>query len=841
MTVHQLSSCSSIRRYTSLLTLAAAMGLSASASAQDIQRPLRMPAFGRNLVSIDDTAALVANPANLAFLPGAELRWSSVYLDEASWTPWQGHAVAVGFPLPVIPIATGLRFDMIDPPGAARQANYQWLTWGMSLAGSKTASLGVSFQRAYSRDVGYDNLSSWSFGFTSRAHDGFGVGFVAHNINGPQKRSGMAIRPSYDVGLSLRPLGSRLIDLGLESRYVDEADGYWVPRATLGIDIPPIGRLRGDFSVVDPEQVVREREWLATAGLEVDFNGPNGSTAISAGTMVGDSLGQASKFRPQANLTMDVALRSWREPVGFDVPRIAARVRIESAPDTREHVALLRQLWRYADDPGLDAVVLELRSSPASSLARTQELRDAILLLRQNGKRVLCHLEDANGTSLYLCAAADRTVINPAGGVRFAGLRSQSFYFSALLAKLGVRAEFVRIGEHKSAPEGFVRQGATEQAQRDKVELLQEIEKQFVAGVAAGRKISPKQLRADIAKGPFVASEAKLAKLVDGYAYDDELQEVVSDLVGEPIQLVDDAPAQRAPRHYGAVPGVTVIYVDGDMVDGRSATVPLVGIRVAGSYTIAEAIRTARKDPLTGAIVLRVETPGGSAMAADVIWREVQLAAKVKPVVVSMGSVAASGGYYIASAGTRVFANPMTITGSIGVFYGKADVSELLKKIGVSVETYKTAPRADAESMYRPYTDSERTELQKKVGQFYDVFLSRVAMGRGMKASEVDAVGRGRVWTGEQALANKLVDELGGLRVALRHARELAGLPEHAPIRELPPPDGSFLGRILGIPGVDATTLPLPMGLAEMVQALGPFVVHAGDKPLARIEFSLLP
>jgi protease IV len=226
-------------------------------------------------------------------------------------------------------------------------------------------------------------------------------------------------------------------------------------------------------------------------------------------------------------------------------------------------------------------------------------------------------------------------------------------------------------------------------------------------------------------------------------------------------------------------------------------------------------------------------------MASDVIWREVQLTAHVKPVVVSMGTYAASGGYYISSPATRIFANPLTITGSIGIFYGKADVAELLKKIGVSVEVYKTAPRADAESIFRPFTDDERNELRRKVGQFYDVFLSRVSIGRRLSKADIDAVGRGRVWTGEQALGKRLVDEIGGLRQALEYARSLAQLPDHAPLIELPPPDGTLLGRLLGIEGVrDEITLPLPPGLVDMVRAVAPFAIYPPDKPMARLELT---
>jgi protease-4 len=288
---------------------------------------------------------------------------------------------------------------------------------------------------------------------------------------------------------------------------------------------------------------------------------------------------------------------------------------------------------------------------------------------------------------------------------------------------------------------------------------------------------------------------------------------------------------------------VALIYVDGDMVDGRSQVIPLLGMRLVGSYTIAESIKQARENPMVGAVVLRIESGGGSALSADVIWREVEVTTKVKPVIVSMGTTAASAAYYIASPATRIFANPLSITGSIGVFYGKADVAELLRKIGVSVEVYKTAPRADAESLYRPFTPEERRELERKVAQFYEHFLMRVSSGRRLTRAAVDAAAQGRVWTGEQALRHKLVDEMGGLRQALAHARELADLPDYSPVVELPPLDTSLLGRLLGIEGLHATSGPeiaLPSELIQLARALAPFMVHPPDKPMARLEITEL-
>lgn len=812
-------------------------------------QPTRQPVLGKSPATNDDSSALVQNPANLAFLTESELRWSSIYLNEAARVPWQGHALSFAFPIPLLNVSTGLRVDLLSPPNGAvgplfrSDGLYQWLTWGLAVKAGSSFSLGMSLQRSYSDMPMAHGLFGWSVGLTSRPSDYLGLSFVASDINAPKNSAGGVIDRTFEIGLSARPLRSRALELGLSGKIVDAPKAYWSPAATLGIDIPELGRLRGGLSILDPDDGVSQSEWLASASMSFYLNSTGGSMDLSGGSMFGGALGREVSGKAQENLATEIAFKGYREPSGTHAPTFALRLRLESTPNTREHVALLRQLWQIAEEePSVGAVVLELRTAPANSMAHVQELRDAIYLLRQAGKKVLCHLEDADGASLYLCSAADRILLNPAGGIRFAGLRARYFYYAGLLEKLGIKADFVRIGQHKSAPEAFMRAGATDVARDDKIDLLQQHEKQLTLGIAHGRKLTAEAVRERIAQGPFVAVEAKTAGFVDGYAFDDELESQVSVLVGQPVRLIEDKRGPYADRFNGTTPGIALIYVDGDMVDGRSQTIPLLGMKLVGSYTVADSIKKARENPLVGAVVLRVETGGGSAMAADVIWRELERTAKVKPVVVSMGTAAASGGYYISSPATRVFANPLTITGSIGIFYGKADVSELLRKLGVNVEVYKTAPRADAESIFRPFTDEEKTELKRKVWQFYDVFLQRVSQGRKLSKEQVDAVGQGRVWTGEQALQHKLVDELGGLRQALVFARKLAGLADHAPIQELPPVERSIVGRLLGIDGIHESVQPylqaLPPGLIDMVRALGPFVVHPSDKPLARMELT---
>ena len=408
-----------------------------------VARPTPLPAYGRSVAATDDSTALVLNPANLAFLPAAEVRWSSAYLNESARLPWQGHAFSFALPLP-FSLATGLRVDLVDPPSELAawsppfRANYQWLTWGLALKASDTTALGVSYQHSTSEARIVDDIDSWSFAFSTRPSELVGMSFVAHDIGNPESRTGRELEMSYDAALALRPFSSRALELGLEGRYVTEGTGYWVPRATLGVDIPELGRLRGEFSVSDPTDDVNRRAWLASALMSFAFNGVNGSMEFGAGSVFGDALGGGAQGEAHENLAFDVAFKNYREPKAAPSPAYALRIRMENTPDARGHVALLRRLWSIAErEPTVAAVVLELRASPAKSLAHVQELRDAVHFLRTRGKSVLCHIEDGDGTSLYLCSAANRILVSPGGGLRFAGLSPD-----------GLLPEIVEIPEH---------------------------------------------------------------------------------------------------------------------------------------------------------------------------------------------------------------------------------------------------------------------------------------------------------------------------------------------------------------------------------------------------------
>jgi len=796
---------------------------------------------GRSVAGEDSAEALVLNPANLANMPGAEARWTGVRCPDTRRVAC-GHALEFATPL-IWGISSGLRLDYVMPPGGPSGAgfpfngiDYTWLTWGVGYKWSDRIQIGGSIQWSYSQNPYTDGLFGITLGASYRLNSHFGFAVVAHDFNGPSTQvlppSGLPVLDRHFVAaMAFRPTGKRNLEIGVEGHYYDGADQVR-PRALVGLDIPGVGRLRGDVEMQNLGNDSR-RGVLATAGAEIYFN----AFSAGGGALFGNGLGDAQSVGQYATASFGTYLMP-------GVPRSerAVYIRMESTPGTRSHVRLLRRLWKLAEDREITGVTMVMRSEPASSYAHAEELADAFRVLKAHKKKVICSFEDAGPKALFACASADKVVVNPAGGIRYSGLKTTHMYLAGLLKNIGVKAEFVRIGDHKGAPEQFMNEHASDVARADQEDMLRQHEAVFARNMALYRGIPEDRFREISAKGPFVASEARDAKLVDGYAFDDELERVTHDVIGKKSSYVKLSDEKKAPEYFGPRPRIAMLYIDGDIIDGRSRTIPILDSKLVGSYTICDSIRALKDDGNVKAVVLRIESPGGSSMASDVMWRELKKLGEKKPLIVSMGSIAASGGYYVAAPAKTIFALPLTITGSIGIFYGKADVSELLHKIGVNIEVRKTTSRADAESFYRGFTDDERAELRVKVRQFYDVFLDRVAQGRHMTKEEVDAVGQGRVWAGQQALEKRLVDKMGGIRHALEAAREAAHLPPDTVIEEHPPIQQSLLEYALSLAGLKANAgnivvENLPMSIREVLRGVAPITYYSEGEALARMEW----
>ncbi len=421
---------------------------------------------------------------------------------------------------------------------------------------------------------------------------------------------------------------------------------------------------------------------------------------------------------------------------------------------------------------------LYLNFTGAGMIEGTAQIEELRALLEgfkaHSGKPIIAYNETYSQGTYWLASVADRLYMNPQGGLDWRGLASQSIFFKRAIDKLGVDVQIVRHGTYKSAVEPYMLTEMSPANRHQTEAMVNALWEAIVSDVALSRKVSPATLKA-YAATLAVNSPAKAVELgfVDGLKYQDEVEEELRGLAGgaqlNEITLGEYAstvvPTKITPNK------VAIIYADGEIVDGEGAE------GIVGGATTADQIRRAREDEGVKAVVLRVNSPGGSALASEIMWRELQLLGQEKPIVVSMANYAASGGYYISSPADHIIANRTTLTGSIGVFGVIVTAGEVLEdKLGVTVDVAKTAPHADMGSMFRRLTPSEMGFMQRSVEDVYATFLGHVAEGREMSVEAVDAIGEGRVWCGVDAERIGLVDEFGGLQKALVVAAEKANL-----------------------------------------------------------------
>jgi protease IV len=496
-------------------------------------------------------------------------------------------------------------------------------------------------------------------------------------------------------------------------------------------------------------------------------------------------------------------------------------------------------IHRAAEDPRVAGLIarVQLGASPPAAI---QELREAILAFSA-AKPSLAWAETYPGTlSYYLASAFGEVWMQPSGSVGLIGFASNAMFLRHALDKAGIEAQFVARGEYKSAANLFTEGGFTEAHREAVTRMLESMQEQVWQAVAESRKVDSVALDGWADRAPLLRDDAVASGLVDRIGYRDEAYARIAEMVGSQGDSEAAADEEEPPRLYLAryagasrsrlappipsVPGrrakptVAVVTIDGAIVNGRGGPQFLpFGPSAAGADTIAAALREAAADDSVSAIVLRVDSPGGSVTASETIWREVQRAReRGKPVVASMGAVAASGGYYASMATDAIVANPGTITGSIGVITGKLVVRDLKDRLGVGSDTVRTNANADAWSIDTPFTPEQRAGREAEADLLYADFVERVAEGRNLSTEAVEVVARGRVWTGADALERGLVDELGGFRTALRRAKVLAGLDEDAEVRVVNYPASSLLDLVRP----RTSSQPAPASLADALGAL---------------------
>ena len=459
---------------------------------------------------------------------------------------------------------------------------------------------------------------------------------------------------------------------------------------------------------------------------------------------------------------------------------------------------IIEGLRRARRDDRVRALVVKVGGGRIG-LARMQELREAIGAFRESGKLTVAWSETFGefthgNVPYYLATAFDRIYLQPSGSVGLTGVAVEQLFLHDALAKAGVAFQSAKRYEYKSAADNLTERGFTEPAREAAERLAESVAEQIIAAIAERRGKTAEQARALLDRGPFLAEDALAEGLVDALAYRDEVYADVRKEAGPDAILQYVARYQRShvlAQRAKKLPNprerfVAVIYASGPIRQGRSGRSPLSGGSM-GSDTVAAALRSATSDERVRAVLLRVNSPGGSAVASDTIWREVvRTRAAGKPVVVSMGDVAASGGYYISMAADVIVAQPGTLTGSIGVITGKPVFEEAFGRIGITTDSVSVGRGATMFAPTHPFSEDEWQRINHWLDAIYRDFTEKVASGRRMSVEQVHEIARGRVWTGADAARNGLVDELGGMSAAAGIARRRAGLPADAPLRAYP-------------------------------------------------------
>jgi len=460
--------------------------------------------------------------------------------------------------------------------------------------------------------------------------------------------------------------------------------------------------------------------------------------------------------------------------------------------DDQSLTRLLTQIKKAKADKRIGAILLEIDMTMIG-WGKTDEIRDQIADFRSTGKPVYAYMEYGTNKEYYLATACDRIYVAPIGDLFIVGLAADVMSLGGSLDKLGIKADFYQIGKYKTAPEQYTRKEMSEASREVINSILDEYFSRYVNTIAATRKKSAEDVRALIDNAPLGAWEAKAAGLIDDAKYRDEVEDELKKRLGykdaDKLRKVSESDYRRVrPESVGLGEGerIALIFASGPIGGGSSNDGSAFSGQSTGSDTVVKALNDARDDKKIKAIVLRVDSPGGTSYASDVIWHAVEKAKAQKPVVVSMGDVAASGGYYISATANKIVAQPSTITGSIGVYAGKPVVKGFYDWIGVNNEYVLRGKQAGMFRETEPFNADERAKFEGMMKSFYyDDFLPKVARGRGRDVEYIDSIAQGRVWTGTQARERGLVDEFGGLDKAVEIAKGLANIPADKGVRRV--------------------------------------------------------
>lgn len=708
-----------------------------------------------SVAGVEGSLATVINPAALEARKEAEFKYLRTLRgdyknDDAFLLAWRG-------------LGVGLEYLTAGTPAGPISVRSTTLSGGSNLG--RGLYWGTRRTWYSSDDAAYGALATWDVGGLYRTRN-LSLGLVARNVDERSYR-GVKLQRAFDFGVALRPNTDRVrVSFDL-SKPDNESfrDAWRNQRYFGGVQIEPV---RG-FRVA--ANAYGDGEFDARATISID----TAKLGFHQRFQDGDALGGVATLTLQEGVSKSALRR----------PRFV----LIATPEQWRGA-----YWRVRRDPRVEAVVIKF-DGEKQSLAAWQEARDQLESLKHDGVEVVAYIDRTGGGGYWLASVADTVLLDPIGEIRLVGLHSNPQYYKDAMDKLGVAGYFRRAGEYKGGPEPFTRTGPSAPVQANRDALLDDLYDQIVGDIAERRGMSPLEASEAIDAGPYLGDEALAAGIADTTATPDEVETFLADrypdasLVSIGDYVANDyRPTEWAPPR----DTIAVVRIDGAMVDGDSANIPIpvIGQKLTGARTVNRAIHAAATDSSVKAIVLDVDSGGGLVTASESIWRAVKQARRRKPVVARIGGVGASGAYYVASGTDRIVAEPASVTGSIGVYTGHVSLRGLYTKLGVSTHDTKRGENADLYARTTDLTDAQGEVLQRQADKLYNLFLERVSEGRAMDIERVHELARGQVWTGRQAHERGLVDTLGGMSEAIDVAKDLAGIPRDrlARVKLLPTP-----------------------------------------------------
>lgn len=782
---------------------------------------LSLPTPQRFAAEVEDSYALRVNPAGLAFLRGHELRMVYGY-------------DAVGLETHGVGIFGALRLSNMFTLGAAWERDFGTLDSGALRLGAGIGGGPFAFGVAYARvdTLGPQDVDRWDLGVASRIGRWIAAGVRFGDLGEELSRR------TYDLSVALRPGTDRVTvstrwrlteDESLNAETLDlgvRAEVEIVPGFSLGAGVDTDLNLFGQLSLD-----------LGSAS-EGGFFGYVDERVQAGAEIVYRSVPAHHVFAPSRVAVVGLSGELVSEP---ELELLRGAYRVE--PYGRAE----RTLRALSESDRVEGVLVRL-GNLSIGWAKAEGLRRSLARLREAGLRVDCHLPGAGDIEYYVASACTQILALPGAVFDVNGLASVRLYYGEALARFGISVEVERVGAYKNGPDAYARSDMSDE-ERERIEAWQaEVYGTHVAAVAAGRHLEVQAVEAALARGVLTASVAQALGLIDAQIYPDELEGKLRQAYGRWLRF-GSAPAPDPapyPRPWQGRPQLGIVHVDAPISGGVSQTSPLGLGRSVGAQTLIRALEAARRNRRIRAVVLRVDSPGGDALASDLVARAVARVAEVKPVVASLGDIAASGGYYVAAPARAIVAESTTLTGSIGIYSTKLDLSKLLERLGVGVEVIQRGPRAADSLPWQTRPEAGDRAVAAALRSSYDRFLAVVAAGRGLRPEEVDAVARGRIWSGRAALDVGLVDALGGFDEAVTRAARMAGVDvetlelvtlneTHQPIAD---PLQALLSSVVGavFPGVRSFHAWLPPALLRFGASLE---LAATGRPMALLPFAV--